>query len=162
MNQSIQTFLQSGKSSEGYDTGDHSFGHLSCVIALFGSLPGISTQALQAESNAGALLIDLDNVNFNLFSERYHVTWMVNPAPRNLGDMDEAFDSTQIHKNTEFRNIGYRAVKTISGQQMFQQTLTAAWQGTRSAFGKHHPAALLVTLDHFQIKGPVDEFLPPT
>ena len=58
------------------------------------------SQLLHAESNTLLLVIKVQNNHVEFLVEFKQLFWMVDAAPRHIGDVHQSVDASQIHKHT--------------------------------------------------------------
>src|SRR3990172_8784921 len=76
---------------------------------------------------------------------------MAHAAPRQFGDVHQAFHPAEIDKEAEGGHVGYYAFQLLVYLQSLQQRLPRTRRGLSRALGEHDAAALRVTLDHLEL-----------
>ncbi len=74
-------------------------------ILLNHSVPRILTQLFEAEGDFFFFPIDIQDRHFDFLVNVDHFRWMANSFPTHIGDMEQAVDSTQIHKSAKLGNV---------------------------------------------------------
>ncbi len=113
-------------------------------------------QAFETEGNATIFLIQIENVEFDFFSQAKHIAGMGNPAPRQLRDVNQPFDTTEIHKNAKIGDRGHPPVDPITALEFAEQFDSLAGRGQGSPLRKDDILLLVVTFDHFERQGLAD------
>src|SRR5260221_1127870 len=65
------------------------------------SLPRIVQQLLHAERNAVGLVVDLDNLDLDGLADGEHFGRVIDPAPGDIGDVEQAVHAAEINERTE-------------------------------------------------------------
>ena len=71
----------------------------------FDALPRIFEQLLHAERDAVGLVIDLDDLHFDRLADVQHFARMVDAAPGDVGDMQQAVDAAEIHEGAVIGDV---------------------------------------------------------
>ena len=74
-------------------------------VLLADVIPRRSTLLLDAQRDAFALAVDLENLNLDLVVELDHLRRMVDPAPRHVRDVQQAIDAAQVDEHTEVGDV---------------------------------------------------------
>src|SRR3954465_895195 len=74
---------------------DHFATHARADRILLGDiLPRIALELLEAERDALAIPIDVENFDFELLADVHHLGRMLNAAVRHVGDVEQSVDAT--------------------------------------------------------------------
>src|SRR5436190_2177238 len=79
------------------------------VVALEHLLPRVGLRLLEAERDALALPVDVENLDLDLLPDLEHLGGMVDVAPRQLADVDEAVHAVEIDEGAEVDDVRDRA-----------------------------------------------------
>ena len=69
------------------------------------ALPGIGFQLLHAERNTLGLCVEANNLNLDALADLQRIGRVVDAAPRNVGDMQEAVDAAQIDEGAIISDV---------------------------------------------------------
>ncbi len=105
-------------------------------ILRLDALPRIVEQLLHAERDAVGVVIDLDDLHFHRLADIEHFGRVIDPAPCDIGDMQQAVDAAEIHERTVIGDVLDHAVDNLTFFEVLHQFL--ALLGTR--FFQHGPA----------------------
>src|SRR4051794_653042 len=93
------------------------------VIALEHLLPRVGLCLLEAERDALALAIDIENLDLDLLPDLEHLGRMVDVAPRQLADVDEAVHPVEIDERAEIDDVRDRARDDVAGIEPVEDAL---------------------------------------
>ena len=115
----------------------------------FDALPRIVEQLLHAERDAVRLVVDLDDLDLHLLADIEHFGRVIDAAPGDVGDVQQAVDAAQIDEGAVVGDVLDHAVDDLALFQVLHQFL--ALLGARlfqhGAAGDHDVAAAAI---HFQ------------
>ena len=74
-------------------------------VLLGDVLPRIGVQLLEAEGDALALPIDVENLDLERLADLDHLAGVLDAAPRHVGDMQQAVDTAEIDECTEVGDV---------------------------------------------------------
>ena len=113
------------------------------------ALPRIVEQLLHAERDAVGLVIDLDDLDLHLLADIEHLGRMIDPAPGDIGDVQQAVDAAEVDEGAVVGDVLDHAVDDLTFFEVLHQFL--ALLGSRllqhGAAGHHDVAAAAI---HFQ------------
>ena len=75
----------------------HVVTHLEVLIK---SIPRMRSELLQTEGDAALLVVEVEDNHIDLLVEFNHLVGIVNTAPRQVCDMDESVNTTEVNKYT--------------------------------------------------------------
>ena len=84
-------------------------------------LPRIRHQLLQAERNALAVPIDIEDLHLEFLADVRNLRRVPDPAPRHVGDMQQAVHSSQIDEGAEVRDVLHYARSNLTDLQFCLQ-----------------------------------------
>ena len=77
------------------------------------AFPRISFKLLHAERNTLGLRVEANNLNLDALADLQGVSRVVDAAPRNVGDMQQSIDTTQVNECTVVGDILNHAVQNL-------------------------------------------------
>jgi len=77
-------------------------------------IPGILLQLLHAEADAVGLLVDLDDLDLHRLADRHDLGGVVDPAPRHVGDVQQAVDAAEIDEGAVLGDVLDHAVDRVA------------------------------------------------
>ncbi len=122
-------------------------------LILIGDLgPGVRLEPLEAQRDACALPIQVEDVDLYLIAHLNDLTGIVHLPPGELRDVDEAVGAAEIHKGTEVRDACDRPGDRLAFRQFLHDALALhLLPGTpRLALREDQPAAVSVHLDDLE------------
>src|SRR5581483_6061572 len=93
------------------------------LVALEHLLPRIGLRLLQAERDALALAVDVEHLDLHLLADLEDLGRMVDVAPRQLGDVDEAVHPLQVDEGAEVDDVGDRPLDDVARVQTIENRL---------------------------------------
>ena len=119
----------------------------------------VRLKAFEAEANSLALVIEAQDVNLNVITDRQHFLRVLNAMPRKFRDMDQAISSAQINERAEVTQAADDtgadlAFLEFAKQRFFARVTTVALGFT---LAEHEAAALAIDLDHFEVDWLADQ-----
>src|SRR5438270_6698073 len=117
-------------------------------------LPGIRLQLLEAERNALALPVDVENLDLELLADLHHLGRMRYAAVAHVGDVQQAVDAAEIDERAEVGDVLDDPFAHLSHLELFHQDVAL---GLPLGFEQHAPAhhdvaAALVELDDLELE----------
>src|SRR5690606_29893117 len=101
--------------TEGDDLGDRSLKHVAGAIGVENPLPRVFLGLLQTERDPLAITVDVEHLDPQEIPDRNHLGRVVDVAPGELGDMDEAVDAIEIDEGTEVDDVRDPALDDLAG-----------------------------------------------
>jgi len=116
------------------------------------ALPRIIQQLLHAERDAVGLVVDLDDLHLHGLADGQHFGRVVDPAPGDIGDVQQTVDAAEINERTVVGDVLDDAVDDLAFFEILHQFLTLL--GTclfenRTA-GNHDVAAAAIHLEDLE------------
>ena len=116
------------------------------------ALPRIVEQLLHAERDAVGLVVDLDDLDLHLLADIEHLGRMIDAAPGDVGDVQQAVDAAEIDKRAVVGDVLDHAVDDLTLFEVLHQFL--ALLGARlfqhGAAGDHDVAAAAIHLQNLE------------
>ncbi len=86
------------------------------IDRIFGvdALPRIVEQLLHAERDAVRLVIDLDDLHLDRLADGQNLARMIDAAPGNVGDVQQAVDAAEVHERTIIGDVLDHAVDDLT------------------------------------------------
>ena len=125
--------------------------HADLVFAL-DSRPRILEQLLHAERNAVRFVIDLDDLDLDRLADRQDFGRMVDPAPRDVGDMQQAVDAAEVDERAVVGDVLDGAVDHLALGEVGDDlvALLGAALFENGAAGHHDIAAAAIHLQDLE------------
>src|SRR6185437_16182662 len=106
------------------------------------ALPRIVQQLLHAERNAVGLVVDLDDLDLHGLADGEHLGRVVDPAPGDIGDVEQAVDAAEINERTVVGDVLDHAVDHLTLFEVLHQLLTLFSAGLlQNRAARHHDVA---------------------
>src|SRR5205814_9434584 len=124
------------------------------VVALEHLLPRVGLRLLEAERDALALAVDVEHLDVDLLADLEHLGRMVDVAPGELADVDEAVHPVEIDECAEVDDVRDRPLDDVARIEAVEDRLThlLALVLENRAAGAHNVVARAVELDHLAAK----------
>jgi hypothetical protein len=114
VDQALDARLQLDERAVVGDVGDAAMNlRLDRVLGL-DALPRIVLQLLHAERDAVRLVVDLDDLDLDHLADGQHLGRVVDAAPGDVGDMQQAVDAAEIHERTVIGDVLDHAVDDLA------------------------------------------------
>ena len=115
--------------------------------------PRIFAELLHAQRNAVFLLVELEYLGFDFVADRQHFRRMLDAAPGEIGDVQQAVDAAQVHERAVIGDVLDDALDHCAFLQAGEQRLAlgALRRFQHCAARYHHVVALAVELDDLEI-----------
>src|SRR5262245_15832258 len=116
--------------------------------------PRIRAELLQAERDAVALAVELEDLDLELLADAHDLGRMLDALPRHVGDVQQAVDAAEIHERAVVGEVLHDALEHRALLQVLQQRLAlGAVLGLDDRAPRHdHVVALLVELDDLEFE----------
>ena len=114
--------------------------------------PRIFAQLLQPQGDAVLVLVELEHHGADFVADIDHFGGVLDPAPSQVGDVQQAVDATQIHEGAVFGDVLDDALDRGAFLQVRQQAVAfRAHAGFKHGLARHHDiVALAVQLDDLE------------
>ena len=87
------------------------------------ALPRIVEQLLHAERDAVGLVVDLDDLDLHLLADVEHLGRVIDAAPRDVGDVQQAVDAAEVHERAVVGDVLHHAVDDLALFEVLHQLL---------------------------------------
>ena len=124
MDQAFDARLQFHERAVVGDVGDAAVEAGADRILGLDALPRIVEQLLHAERDAVRLVIDLDDLHLHRLADIEHFGRVIDAAPRDVGDMQQAVDAAEIDERTVIGDVLDHAVDDLTLFEVLHQFLT--------------------------------------
>src|ERR1051326_1317474 len=116
-------------------------------------LPGVLLQLLQAERDALALPVDVENLDLQLLPEAYHFARMRHAAIAHVGDVQQPVHAAEVDERAEVGDVLDHAGAHLTDLQLLHEdfALRLALRLEQHAARHHDVAAPLVELDDLEL-----------
>ena len=124
MDQAFDARLQLDERAVVGDVGDAALELEGHRVLGAGAIPRIAHQLLHAERDALRLGVEADDLDLDLLTDRQRLGRMVDPLPRDIGDVQQAIDATQIDERAVVGDVLDDAVEHLALRQRPHQART--------------------------------------
>src|SRR5437773_3358025 len=117
-------------------------------------LPGVRLQLLQAEADAFALPIDVEDLDLDLLPDVHHLGRVRHPPIAHVGDVEQAVHAPEVDEGAEVGDVLDDALPHLADLQLLHQhvALGLALGLEQHAAAHHDVAAPLVQLDDLELE----------
>src|SRR6202007_3132920 len=105
------------------DLRDLALDDVALVVALEHLLPRVGLRLLEAERDALALAVDVEDLDVYPLADLEHLGRMVDVAPRQLADVNEAVHPVEVNKRAEVDDVRDRALDDVTGVEPVEDRL---------------------------------------
>ena len=139
--------------AEAHDLGDLALEHVTDVVGVHDPLPRVLLGLLETERDALALAVDVEHLDGHDVADVEDLGRVVDVAPGELGDVDQAVDPVEVHERAEVHDVGDRALHDLTGLEPVEDLLAdlLALLLEHRAAAEHHVVARAVELDHLAL-----------
>src|SRR3954451_17976695 len=122
------------------------------VVVLEHLLPRVALGLLEPERDALALAVDVEHLDLHVLADLEHLGWMVDVAPGELGDVDQAVHPVQVDEGAEIDDVRDLAVDDVARVEPVEDRLPhlLALVLEHGAAREHDVVARAVELDHLR------------
>ena len=111
-------------------------------ILRLDALPRIVQQLLHAERDAVGFVVDLDDLHLHGLADGQDLGRVIDPAPGDVGDMQQAVDAAEIHERTVIGDVLDHAVDHLTLFEVLHQFLALLGAGLfQHGAARHHDVA---------------------
>src|SRR4029077_319423 len=111
------------------DIGDPTLEARADRILGFDALPRIVEQLLHAERDTVGLVVDLDDLDLDLLTDVENLGRMIDASPGDIGDVQQAVDTAEIHERAVVGDVLDRAVDDLALFEILHQLLALLGTG---------------------------------
>src|SRR5581483_5323043 len=124
------------------------------LVLVEDALPRVLLGLLQAQGDALPVAVDVEHLDPHGVADRDHLGGMVDVAPGELRDVDQAVDSVQVNEGTEVDDVRDLALDHLTGLEAAQDLLAdlLALLLEHRAAGEDDVVARAVQLDHLALE----------
>src|SRR5213079_2695618 len=117
-------------------------------------LPRVGLQLLQAEADALALPVDVEDFDFDLLADLHHLGGMRHAPVAHVGDVQQPVHAAQIDEGAEIGDVLHDALPHLTDLQLLHEdvALGLALRLEQHAPAHHDVAAALVELDDLELE----------
>ena len=126
---------------------------------LVEAIPWVRGELLQTEGNALLLLVEVEDNDIDLLVELHHLVRIAHAAPREVGDVDESVNTTEINEDAVGRDVLDSTLQNLTLLQVRDDLLALSLQlGLDEGLVRDdNVAELLVDLDDLELHRLADE-----
>ena len=137
--------------AEGDDLGHRALEHVAGAVGADDPLPRVLLGLLEAERDALAVAVDVEDFDPHVVADRDDLGGMVDVAPGELGDVDQAVDPVEVDEGAEVDDVGDLAFDDLARLEAVEDLLAdlLALFLEHGAPREHDVVAAAVELDHF-------------
>ena len=121
VHQAFDAFFQLDERAVRHDVDDLGLVNAADRILALDVLPGRCLLLLQAQRDLFLFLVDRQNLHFDFLVDLEHFTWMIDPAPAHVGDVQEAIDAAQVDERAEVGDVLDRALDDLAEHQAVER-----------------------------------------
>src|SRR5580658_11519 len=114
VDQSLDARLQLDEGAVVGDVGHAAAQPLADRVAGFDRRPRIFLELLHAQRDAVRLVVDLDDPDLHLLADRQHLGRMVDAAPGDVGDVQQAVDAAEVDERAVIGDVLHGAVDHLA------------------------------------------------
>ena len=117
-------------------------------------IPRIAGLLLEAEGDALLLLVDADDDDFEFLTDRKHYGRMRDPAPGDIGDVQQAVHAAEVDERAEVGDVLDHALAQVVDLHFAQQLAARLAEGLFEEFTARNDdvAAVLIDLDDLDVE----------
>src|SRR5438445_542481 len=97
-------------------------------------LPGVRLQLLQAEADALALPVDVENLHLDFLADVHHLGRVRHPAIAHVGDVEQAVHAAQVDEGAEVGDVLHDALPRLADLQLLHQDVALLLREDDRAF----------------------------
>src|SRR6195952_2410148 len=106
------------------------------------ALPRIVQQLLHAERDTVGFVVDLDDLDLHGLADGEHFGRMIDPAPGDIGDVQQAVDASEVDERTVIGDVLDHAVDDLAFLEILHQLLALFGAGLfQHGTARHHDVA---------------------
>ena len=90
-------------------------------VLFFDVFPGAGDLLLQAQGDLFLLVVDVQDLHFDLLVDGHHLRGMVDAAPAHVGDVQQAVDAAEVDEGAELGDVLDHALAALADFQLGQQ-----------------------------------------
>src|SRR5215475_6042162 len=123
MDEALNAGLQLHECTVIRDVGDTPLETGSDRILAFYAVPWIVEELFHAKRDTVSLVVDLDDLHLHLLADIEHLCWMIDPAPGDVGDVQQPVNASEIHKGSVIGDVLHDAVDHLTFFKILHQLL---------------------------------------
>ena len=125
------------------------------------ALPRVGLGLLETQGDPLPLTVDVEHLDLDLLPNRQHLGRVVDVAPRELGDVDQAIDALQVDERAEVDDVRNHAFDHVARLKLVEDLLAnlAALVLEHGPAREHHIVAIAVQLDDLAFELPAQELI---
>ncbi len=161
VDQALDTGVDLDERAEGDHLRDLALDDVGHVVGVDDALPRVGLGLLEAEGDPLPVAVDVEHLDLDLVADRQHLGRVVDVAPGQLGDVDEAVDALEVDERAEIDDVRDDALHDLAGLELVEDLLadlTTLVLEDRAA-GQHHVVAVPVELDDLALELAAEELV---
>jgi hypothetical protein len=116
------------------------------LIVILDRLPWIRLQALETQPHAVALGFHIEDVHAHGLTRPQDVAGMSHPSPRELRDVNQTLESSQIDESPEGTEVGYSTFTDITRLEIVQYIIAMLHINLGRSLGEDKAIAVRIQL----------------
>ena len=139
--------------AEGDDLGHLALERGAGAVGVEDRLPRVLLRLLEAERDPLAVAVDVEHLDLDRLADLEDLGRVVDVAPGDLGDVDQAVDALEVDEGAEVDDVGDLALDDLAGLQAAEDLLAdlLALVLEDGAAREHDVVAAAVELDHLAL-----------
>src|SRR5271166_197506 len=149
VHQALDALLDADERTERHQFGDLAGHDLADRVGAGEVPPRVFLSRLERQRNPLAVHVDVEHLDGNLVADLNHLGGVVDVLPRQLGDVHQTVDATEIDERAEVDDRGHHTLADGALLQLVEELAADLGLGLLEpgAAGQHHVVAVLVQLD---------------
>ena len=105
------------------DLRDPAVHDVALLVGVEHSLPRVGLRLLEAERDALAVAVDVEHLDAHRLADLEHLGRMVDVAPAQLGDVDQAVDAVEVDERAEVDDVRDHALDDLADVERVEDAL---------------------------------------
>src|SRR5258708_5644168 len=118
--------------------------------ARLNCLPRFGLEPLDAQSNTALIAIVFHHKDLDLVAALQHIGWMTDASPTQFADMDQPFQSAEVHERAEIAQISDSTCANIAFAQLIQNVGARAGLNLCRPLRQDEPIVHPIQFNHTQ------------
>ena len=123
VHQTLDAGVDLHEGTERDDLRDATLDHVVHLVALDDALPRVGLGLLEAQGDPLAVAVDVEHLDVDLLADLEHLGGVVDVAPGQLGDVDQAVDPVEVHEGAELHDVGDDALHDLARLELVEDLL---------------------------------------
>ena len=123
MDEALDAVEDLDEGAEGDDLGDLALERVADAVGVDDALPRVLLGLLEAQRDALAVAVDVEHLDLHRVADREDLGRVVDVAPGELGDVDQAVDAVEVDEGAEVDDVRDLALDDQAGLQAVEDLL---------------------------------------